>query len=73
MVKRFGFQVFRFLEEIAVNEGDFLHHSILLNIFLCLRTILDFDGGYFEARFPLHQQYRNDAATGADIQYRLAG
>ena len=75
MVEGFRLQVFRVLQEIAVNECDFLHHSVLLNIFLRLLAgiILNFNGGHLECWFSLNQQQGNDAATGADIQHRLAG
>jgi hypothetical protein len=56
-----------------MNEGNLFFHFILVNIFQSLRTTLNFNSGYFEGRFPMNHQQGNDAATGADIQYRLTG
>lgn len=69
MVEGLWFQILR--EEVTVNEGNLFFHFILVNIFMSLRTILNFNSGYLEGRFPMNHQQRNDAASGADIQYRL--
>jgi len=71
MVEGLRLQFFRFLEEVTVNERNLFFHFILVNIFLSLRTILNFNGGYLEGRFAMNHQQGNDAASGADIQNRL--
>ena len=67
MVEGLRLQILSFLEEVTVNEGNLFFHFILVNIFLSLRTILNFNSGYLEGRFSMNHNQGNDAAACADI------